>query len=133
MATKRPSGWTTIGLHLLSCADPSEQAVVERKLAELRGIVRKTFRNPQHLSSLQIQPPEDRKAQVIFFLFPDVMRATMRQNMEHLAAEVLEGGNIEACVVFGRSTEQWDRPYEAVLLAHADPAKKINERLGLGA
>ena len=124
LAAKRPPGWTTIGLHLLACADPSEQALVERKLEELRGMVRKTFRNPQHLSSLQIQPPEDRKARVIFFLFPDVMRATMRQNMEHLAAEVLEGGNIEACVVFGRSTEQWDRPYAAVLLAHTDPAKK---------
>lgn len=87
-------------------------------------MVRKTFRNPQHLSSLQIQPPEHRKARVIFFLFPDVMRATMRQDMEHVAAEVLESGKMEACVVFARSTEQWDRPYEAVLLVHADPAKK---------
>lgn len=123
LADRRPSGWTTIGLHLLACADPSEQALVERKLKELRGMVRKNFRDPHHLSSLQIQPPEDRKARVMFFLFPDVMRATMREDMEQLAAEVLEGGNVEACVVFGRSTDKWDRPYEAVLLVHADPAK----------
>ena len=123
LANRRPPGWTTIGLHLLACADPAEQALVERKLKDLRGMVRKNFRNPHHLNSLQIQPPEDRKACVMFFLFPDVMRASMREDMEQLAAEVLEGGKVEACVVFGRSIDQWDRPYVAVLLVHADPAK----------
>lgn len=123
LANKRPPGWTTMGLHLLACADPSEQALAERKLKELRGIVRKYFRNPQHLNSLQIQPPEDRKARVLFFLFPEVMRATMRTDMEQLAAEVLEDGKVEACVIFGRNIDKWDRPFEAVLLVHADPAK----------
>lgn len=123
LAHRRPPGWTTIGLHLLSCADPSEQALVEGKLEELRSMVRQNFRNPQHLSSLQIQPPEDRKARVMFFLFPHVMRASVRQNMERLAAEVLEGGAVEACVVFGRCIEHWDRPYDAVLMIQADPAK----------
>ncbi len=132
LAAKRPPGWTTIGLHLLSCADPSEQALVERKLEELRGMVRKNFRNPQHLSSLKIQPPEDRKAQVIFFLFPHVMRATMRQDMEQLAAEALESDKVEACVVFGRSVEQWDRPYEAVLLVQAAPTKDEARGSGIG-
>lgn len=124
LVAKRPPGWTTIGLHLLACADPSEQALIERKLAELRGVVRKTFRNPQHLSSLQIQPPEDRKARVIFFLFPEVMRAAMRQDAERLAAEALESGKIETCVVFARCTEQWDKPYDAVLLANSDADRK---------
>lgn len=123
LSETRPPGWTTIGLHLLACADASEQALVERKLDELRGMVRRNFRDPRHLSSLQIQPPEDRKARVMFFLFPDVMRARMRPDMEQLAAEVLAEGKVEACVVFGRSIDQWDRPYEAVLLVHADPAK----------
>ncbi|GLS87572.1 hypothetical protein GCM10010873_25460 [Cypionkella aquatica] len=124
LADRRPVGWTTIGLHLLACADPSEQATIERKLEELRGIVRKNFRDPKHLNSLKIQPPEDRKARVVFYIFPDVLRAKMRQNMEHLAAEVLEDEVVQSCVVFSRSIDQWDRPYEAVLLAYADPAKK---------
>lgn len=123
LADTRPPGWTTIGLHLLSCADPSEQIVVERKLVELRGMVRKNFRDPKHLSSLQIQPPEGRKARVMFFLFPEAQRATMRKDMEQLAAEVIAEGEVESCVVFGRSIDHWDRPYEAVLLVHADPAK----------
>lgn len=123
LADKRPPGWTTIGLHLLSCADPSEQTIVERKFVELRGIVRRSFRDPKHLSSLQIQPPEDRKARVVFFLFPEAQRATMSKDMEQLAAEVVEEGKLESCVVFSRSVDQWDRPYEAVLMVHADRTK----------
>lgn len=123
LADRRPPGWTTIGLHLLSCADPSEQTIVERKLVELRGMVRKNFRDPKHLSSLQIQPPEGRKARVMFFLFPEAQRATMRKDMEQLAAEIIDEISVESCVVFGRSIDQWDRPYEAVLLVHADPAE----------
>lgn len=116
MITVKPAGWTLIGLHLLSCADPAEQKALERSLMKLRGIVRKTYRDPRHLSSLQIQPPEDRKARVIFFLFPEALRGEFRQNMQQLAAEAIEAGNLDACVVFARGTETWGRPYEAVLL-----------------
>ena len=116
LTTVEPEGWTLIGLHLLSCADPAEQKALERSLAKLRGIVRKTYREPKHLSSLQIQPPEDRKARVIFFLFPEALRREFRQNMHQLATEAVEAGNLDACVVFARGTETWGRPFEAVLL-----------------
>jgi hypothetical protein len=116
LSTVKPPGWTLIGFHLLSCADPSEQKAVERSLMKLRGIVRKTYRDSGHLSSLEIQPPEDRKARVIFFLFPEALRGEFRQNMQRLAAKAIEAGSLNACIVFARGTETWGRPYEAVLL-----------------
>jgi hypothetical protein len=116
LTTVKPPGWTLIGFHLLSCADPSEQKALERSLMKLRGIVRKTYRDPRHLDSLQIQPPEDRKARVIFFLFPEELRGDFRKNMQQLAAEAIEAGSLDACVVFARGTETWGRPFEAVLL-----------------
>jgi hypothetical protein len=35
--------------------------------------------------------------------------------MERLSNEALDGGDCESIVLFGRSTEQWDVPYEAVV------------------
>lgn len=119
LATKRPPGWTTIGLYLLACADPGEQAEVDRKLDELRGMVRKNYRDPKHINSLQIHPPERRKAGVLFFVFPGSRRDSMREDMEQLAAEFLEGTDLDACVLIGKSADRWDAPYEALLLVHS--------------
>lgn len=111
----KPPGWTLIGFHLLSCADPAEQKAIERSLLKLRGIVRKNYRDPTHLNSLTIRPPEERKACVIFYLFPEALRSEFRQNMRQLAGEALETG-IDACVMIARSTEAWGQPFETVLL-----------------
>lgn len=116
----KPHGWTTVGLHLLSCADPAEQAAVERSLARLRAMVRKNYRDPVHLSSLQIQPPEERKARVIFHLFPEQHRSETKKAMEQFAAMALTDDRVDACVVFARGTETWGRPYEAVMLVQRD-------------
>lgn len=118
----RPHGWTTVGLHLLSCADPAEQAAVERSLSKLRAMVRKNYRDPAHLSSLQIQPPEERKARIIFHLFPEQRRAEMKRAMEQFAAMALEEDSVDCCVVFARGIETWGRAYEAVLLVQRNEA-----------
>jgi hypothetical protein len=121
----KPPGWTTIGLHLLSCADPAEQAAIERALNKLRKMVQKNHRDPEHLSSLQIHPPEQRKARVIFHLFPESRRGEMKKAMEHFAAMALERNSVDTCVVFARCTEAWGRAFEAVLLMQRDESADL--------
>lgn len=81
---RRSPGWTTVGLHLLASADPSEQKIIERNLIKLRVMVRKHFREPRHINSLQVQPPLQRKARIIFYAFPESLRADSRKTMEGL-------------------------------------------------
>nr|WP_314256752.1 hypothetical protein [uncultured Devosia sp.] len=119
---RKSPGWTTIGLHLLSSADPSEQKIIERNLIKLRSMVRKAFREPSHISSLQVQPPLQRKALIIFYAFPEALRLESRKTMEGLATEAAEDERVNHIVVFARCTDRWDLPYEAVLLVRR-PAK----------
>jgi hypothetical protein len=113
---RKSPGWTTVGLHLLSSADPSEQKIIERNLTKLRGMVRKNFREPGHISSLQVQPPVQRKARIIFYAFPEELRGESRKTMEGLAAQATDDERVDHIVVFARCTDRWDVPYEAVLL-----------------
>ncbi|WMT75789.1 hypothetical protein [Bradyrhizobium sp. Ash2021] len=112
---RRPGGWTTVGLHLLGAASPSEQRRIERSLDKLRAMVRKNYREPGHVNSMQIQPSQKHKARVGFYLFPEQLRAEIRRTMEGLSNQALDADGVEAIVLFARSTEKWDLPYEAVL------------------
>jgi len=118
LSERRPTGWTIAGLHLLGSADPVEQRRIETALNKLRVSVRKNFHDPEHLNSLVIQPPSDRKATVVFYLFPEQHRADMKKNMEHHAGQALADSSRSACAVFSRCIDNWGLPYEAVLLAH---------------
>jgi hypothetical protein len=106
-----------VGLHLLGAANPSEQRRVERSLDKLRAMVRKNYRDPQHISAIQIQPPQKHKARVGFYLFPEQLRAEHKMTMERLSNQALDTDGAEAIVLFARSTEKWEVPYEAVLYA----------------
>jgi hypothetical protein len=112
---RRPAGWTTVGIHLLGSANLSEQRRLERSLDKLRVMVRKNYRDPAHINSVQIQPPQRHKARVGFYLFPERLRGGIKNAMERLSAEALDAGGVESIVLFARSTEQWDWPYEAVV------------------
>lgn len=116
LSERRPEGWITICIHLLASADFNEQKELDRNLNKLREIVRKNCRDPRHLSSVQIQPPQNRKAVVIFYLFPESLRSSYKKSMEQLASEALEQADRETCLVFGRSIDNWGIPYEAVYL-----------------
>lgn len=118
LATKRPSGWTTSGLYVLACADPDEQAAIDRKLSELRSMVRRNYRDPMHINSLQINPPERRKAGVLFFVFPGSRRDRMREDMEQLASEFVVEADHTACVLIAKNADRWETPYEALCLIH---------------
>lgn len=114
---RRPQGWTTVGIHLLGSANLSEQRRLERSLDKLRTMVRKNYHDPAHICTVQIQPPQKHKGRVGFYLFPEQLRGQMKQTMERLSTEALDTGTIDSIVLFARSTEQWDSPYEAVLFA----------------
>jgi hypothetical protein len=114
---RRPNGWTTIGCHLLSSASPAEQSRIDRSLDKLRAMVRKSYRDPEHINSMQIQPPQGRKARVGFYLFPEQLRSAVKSTAEQLASQALDAEGVDAVVLFARSTERWDLPYEAVLYA----------------
>ena len=118
---RKSPGWTTVGLHLLSAADPREQKTIEKNLIKLRAMVRKNFREPGHINSLRVQPPLQRKARIIFYALPEVLRAESRKTMEGLAAEAMDDDSVEHIVVFARCTDHWDVPYEAVLLVRRPP------------
>jgi hypothetical protein len=112
---RRPEGWTTVGLHLLGSANPSEQRRLEQSLDKLRIMVRKNHRDPAHINSVQIQPPQQHKARVGFYVFPEQLRGGLKAAMERLSTEALDAAGVESIVLFARSTEKWDVPYEAVL------------------
>lgn len=103
---RKSPGWTTVGLHLLSSADPSKQMIIERNLIKLRAMVRKNFREPGHISSLQVQPRLQRKARIIVYAFPEALRGESRKTMEGLAAEATEDERVDHIVVFARCTDR---------------------------
>ena len=117
LAKVKPQGWTLMGFHLLGCADPAEQRAIERNLLRLRKSVRRNYRDPKHISTLIIKPPEARKTTVMFYLFPKALRHNHREIMVQLASEILESENLHECVVFGRCTENWGQAFESALLA----------------
>lgn len=115
LSDKRPRGWTTIGLRLLSCADAKEQRRIDTKLDQLRQIVRRTFRDPAHKSTLMVQPPLSRKSMVGFFLFPASQLASERNSMRLIAEQTIGETNAEDFLLFSRNIDGWERAYESVL------------------
>ena len=102
---------------MLSAASPSGQRRLERSLDKLRAMVRKNYRDPAHINSVQIQPPQKHKARVAFYLFPEQLRAEHKKTMAQPSAEALDADGVETILLFARSTERWDVPYETVLYA----------------
>ncbi|MBE1508124.1 hypothetical protein [Rhizobium viscosum] len=120
LCERQPKGWTTAGLHLLSSASPSEQREIERHLVKLRKGVRKHFKDPKHINTLFIAPPLARKARVGFYLFPEELRGRHREIMKILAGGELDQEGVETIALFGRSTENWGAPYEAILISRRE-------------
>ena len=116
LSRKRHEGWTIAGLHLLNSADYHEQRKIEKKLAKLKRMVRKNYMNPKHLNSLVIQPPKNRKASVIFYLYPNELYHSHKSMMEKLISETLKQSQVEECCIFGRCIDNWKVPYESLCI-----------------
>lgn len=115
---RRPEGWTMASLHLLNSANYDEQQKIEESLAELRVMVQNNFHEPGHINSLHIYPLLERKARVIFYLFPEALRPSHREVMVQLAAKDLEESKSEECCVFSRCIDNWEEPYETICIVH---------------
>lgn len=79
--------------------------------------MRSKFRDPQHICSLQIRPPEDRKALVILHFFPSQLEFQMRTVVENLVADAMEDGSIGSCALISQNIDNKKSPYEAAALA----------------
>lgn len=116
LSKHQPDGWTTVGLHLLSCADPKDQREIDRNIRKIKTVVRKNYRDHEHLCSIQIRPPEDRKALVILHFFPEQLKHQMRTAMEQLVRDAMEESGIETCALISQNINNKHQPYEAAAL-----------------
>ncbi|MCP3381236.1 hypothetical protein NLM31_12885 [Bradyrhizobium sp. CCGUVB4N] len=87
-------------------------------VGQLRKLVQNSYRDPEHVNSMQIQPSQKHKARVGFYLFPEQLRPQLKQSLERLANRALDASEGRPAVLFARSTERWDLPYEGVLVAN---------------
>lgn len=117
LGDQQPDAWTSVGMHLLSCADPKEQRQIDKDISKIKGTVRSKFRDPQHICSLQIRPPEERKALVILHFFPRQLEFQMKTVVENLVTDAMEDGRIEACALISQNIDNKKSPYEAAALA----------------
>lgn len=117
LAWTKPSGWTTMGIFILSSASPEDQSKVERGLNRLRKSVTRKNAKPGHECFMEIVPPLNRKATVGFYIHQGEKTHLRREHMEHFAAEALERDDAASCVLFAKNTDNWSSPYETVLLA----------------
>jgi hypothetical protein len=51
LGDKQPAGWTSVGMHLPSCADPKEQRQINKDISKIKAIIRNKSRDPQHICS----------------------------------------------------------------------------------
>lgn len=120
LCERKPSGWTTIGMHLLNSASPEEQKEIERGLQRLKKSVMRKSKPQSYECFMAIIPPLDRKATVGFFVYPDAEKSNRHAAMKQLASEALEQNDVKLCVIFAKCAERLTAPYEAVLIARHD-------------
>lgn len=115
---KANGSWTTVALDLLRMGSFDEQTCIAQALEQLRKRVRKNYRDPEHLSSLIVSPPESRESGVIFYVYPRVLADRRRETVQKLAGIALEEQGRRRCVVVSREIETWEQyPYQAIAIA----------------
>ena len=110
---RRPNGWTTLGLHLLSSPSFGEQRALERELEKLRKSVRRNSRNPQHKNAFHIPSREKRRAEVAFHLYPRAMTLARKKVMQDIGYQVLDSSSSSECCVIAKCIDEWEVPYHA--------------------
>ena len=116
LCQNRPHGWITAGLHLLNSTDYSEQLRVEKELLRLRRYVRRKYRKPNHRNSLVIIPPKRRKAAVVFYLYPNILRAIRHSAMQQLAQQAIGEHQCEEVCVIGKNIDKWTDAFDTICL-----------------
>jgi hypothetical protein len=109
--------WTTAALDILRSASHDEQRQAVRGMERVRLSVRKNFRDPKHECCMVIIPPEGRDGLVLFYVYPQALAAQRNDTVSLLAAETLGAHGRARCTVVGRKLEEWNRPYQFVMIA----------------
>ena len=116
LGERQPEGWTTVGMHLLSCANPKEQRQLDKEIKKVKAIIRKKYRDPDHTCAIRIRPPEERKALVILHFFPKQLEYQMLSVLKNLAEKAMDSGDIEACAVISQNIDNMRSPYETAVI-----------------
>lgn len=122
LSTRRPPGWTIMGMHLLGAASPEEQTRLERLLAKARKAVRTRKPGMEHGAIVSVTPPLDRKASMAFFVHDWADREARNAGVEEAAARTLRESDDAECIVFARHINRWAEPYEMACVARPEPA-----------
>ncbi|KQT33657.1 hypothetical protein ASG29_06505 [Sphingomonas sp. Leaf412] len=119
LATRRPAGWTLIGMHLLSAADQGEQARLVRLLERARKAVRRRAKGMEHGVLVSVKPPLDRKASIAFLVHDEKERDGLRRAVERVASQELDGSGDQ--VILARHIDRWEEPYQIAAIARPHP------------
>ena len=117
LGEQQPDGWTTVGMHLLSCADPKKQRQLDKEIEKVKAIVREKYRDPNHIDTIQIRPPEERKALVILYFFPKQLEHQMLSVLKDLAANAMDNDDVDTCFLISQNIDNTQSPYETAVVA----------------
>ena len=96
----------------------ARQAVREARLFDHdQESVQKNFRDPKHECCMVIIPPAGREAVLMFYVYNQAGAANRDDTVSQLTTEALEQHGRARCTVVGRKVEDWDRPYQFVMIA----------------
>lgn len=109
--------WTTAGLDILRSASFDEQRQAVNGMERLRKGVQKNFRDPKHECCVVIIPPAGREAVLMFYVYNQAGAANRDDTVSQLTTEALDQHGRARCTAVGRKIENWDRPYQFVMIA----------------
>ena len=115
---RRVHGWTTVALDLLRIGDLDEQTKLLDAVASLRRKVKKSYRDPKHTCSVVFAPHSNKDSCILFYVYPEALREKRYENVRALSTAALDKLERKRCVIVGRQTEAWDRPYGFIGMAY---------------
>lgn len=119
LESRKTYRWTEMGV-VLNCFSPDDQRSMLGKLGDLKRIVSKNWRTPDHLNSLILVPAKTSHIACVFTYFTNGNRNERHRYMENAASKALEKEHITQCIVIGKNIERTDTAYDAIALYGAD-------------
>jgi hypothetical protein len=117
LEARRPPGWTTMALDLLSVGNADDQAACERMVEEVRQKIIAAPEDPDQPNFVIRIPPGDRDVALIFHVYPQALRAKCADTVLGVAEHVLDGSDRKRCLVI-RRIETWEEVgYEKIAVA----------------
>jgi hypothetical protein len=111
LTQKKSPRWTEIGC-LLCGFLPNDQIKIEKKIAELVKIVRKTWRNETHKNSLCYVPPQYGNKGFCYVICTDETWKNRYSYIESAKNIVFETERVEICIVAVKNIDKIDTAYD---------------------